>query len=195
LQFSEVATGRGLRWNALGEVDAVAAVAIGQSKIAVLDGAEQATIEVVVRIEASSTQSSRLVHFGSDIASGRFTLSSDGLDDLNAAMIAGPPRGVWQVDGDQERHVYHLVFDRNGEVTPGEPLLLYEDGTAVAGTFESLPGAIDLQPADYFTLGNREIGDRSFIGEIYYAAVYAEALAPQVVRDNADALALCDDDG
>jgi hypothetical protein len=55
-----------------------------------------------------------------------------------------------------------------------------------------LPTNFD-RPDTYFCIGNREIGDRSPLGRIYYAAAYDVALDDITIATNASLLLINDD--
>ena len=124
------------------------------------------------------------------------------LTDLNLAS-----GGI--LDGDADVTVNDTFNFNGGGLSGNAPILVSSAlnlATAAGATFRmrsdstlsgdvaqdqtvDLPDIADL----YFALGNREIGQRAFRGVLYYAALYAEALPPAAVMQNAAALLKNDD--
>jgi len=208
---------RALSWNRI-ESNARASAEVrdvpGNKLHSELDGKEQATLETVVKLDQVSSQRSRIVHFGSGGEGGRLSLGSwqdrysvcesrDGTPGVDAFWNY-KLLGCWPVPFN-ERVVLHLVIDTRAP-SPDDKTKLYCDGIPVrtiaidehGDKSEPASGGLDLRLDDdnlatYLVLGNREIGARSFIGELYYAAVYNKALTESEVETNAELLLERDD--
>jgi hypothetical protein len=95
----------------------------------------------------------------------------------------------------ENRTVLHLVFDSN-EADPADRARFYVDGVIAPPSNEesiALGAQIGNLAGEYFVLGNREVGARSFRGTLFYAALYDTALGPAAVAHNAARLVANDD--
>jgi hypothetical protein len=195
LTFIDDTLNRALVWSASG-IDARASVAVDGTKFdSMLQGSTTGTLEVVFDITAVTDQRSRIIHFGLDQESGRFTLFSTDVGSIEAVWNgASTSLGRWAVQL-AGRKVVHLVLNTNAP-TPPERVQLYVNGVPTAPTASTLPTAgstLDLGINRHFVLGNREAGDRSFTGRLYYAAVYNVAFTPVEVAQNLQVLIVDDD--
>jgi hypothetical protein len=93
--------------------------------------------------------------------------------------------------------VVHVVVDT--ELADGDTnarTRAYLDGvelTPLDGNVPNEDEGLPLQDTSSVVLGNRANGDRSFRGQLYYAAIYLGALELEEVQTNATALLLDDD--
>lgn len=196
MAFTELGGHRALAWDAVGQ-NGRASVAVDGTKVyQALQGATQATIELVVDLRQATSLWSRIFHIGLDAEGGLFTLLST---DQNRLMfrLNDVERGIWPVGlSSAGRIVVHCVLDTT--LAPAaDRVRLYVDGSPVASTSTSQPSqglTIDLLTGRHFVLGNREIGGRSFLGELYYAALYNRALGLATIGEHAARLS-SDDDG
>lgn len=199
LVFDEVAEQRALRWMQSAN-HARASVAIGDGKIfRDLHGSTTGTVEVVADVRGVTDLGSRISHIGCDRESGRFTLSTRSMGELQlyiwvndaSAMI-----GDWDIDLDSRRRtVLHVVFDST-QATAADRVRLYADGQPIggnAGVEVMQHQTLDLGQGCHYALGNREVGERSLRGWLYYAALYSTALSDAAVVHNAAVLELDDD--
>ena len=196
MSFTEIGGNRGLTWNAIG-LDDRASVAIDGTKIHQrLQGSTTATIELVLDLREATTSASRISHIGWDTENGRLTLRTRDAQLILFHVSDGVPVGEFPVDlAGSGRVVIHAVVDTD-LTTPSDRARLYVDAAPVAatgGTPQALGATIDLSTGRHYVLGNREIGGRSFVGEMFYAALYDEALDPGTIANNTAALQLSDD--
>ena len=203
MTYVEIGGHRGLAWNAA-ELDGRASIPAADTKLVMqLTSLIEATIEVVVRIDAVSMSNSRISHIGTDSESGRFTLSTNDVDQLKFFWRPGGDAqpipilaGLWQVGFDTVgRVVLHVVLDTSAPVA-ADRLRLFVGGALALPLPATPPAAgesIQISNANHFTIGNREIGMRSFQGELYYSAMYTKALSEADVLNNAAVLADSDD--
>ena len=196
LSYAEDGAGhRGLRWNQI-EQYSRATVAVDGTKISgQLHGSTTGTIETVVSVSAVSTSHSRLSHIGQDEEGGRFTLSMPSPSRLQFYTASGR-KGYWEVDfPGLGRIVLHLVLDTT-LADPAERVKLYLDGALVPSVGGEPPDqdeVLDLGTGRHYVLGNREVGERTFVGTLYYAAMYGSALSAADVLNNVGVL-ISDDD-
>ncbi len=203
MSYAEIDGHRGLSWDAI-ELDGRASAPIAGTKIeAELEGLAAATIESVVKIDAVSPSNSRISHIGTGSESGRFTLSTGDTTSLNFfwrpggdAQMNAPLAGLFPVSFTSlGRVVLHLVLDV-AQPAAQDRVRLYVDGAPVAAVMSTPPApgeAIALGADNHFVLGNREIGVRSFVGQLYYSAMYTRALGVAEVQNNAAVLLSSDD--
>lgn len=187
----------GIRFNEASG-DARLSVAAQNTKIRdALDGSRTGTLELVLDISDISSDGSRISHIGGGTEAGRFTLRTSGTDwlefFLNNAVVA-----YWPIDlRSRGRMVVHVVVDTS-ESNRSDRVRLYVDGQlqSVAPAFSPQNNAlISISNAadQFFVLGNREVGGRSFEGCLFYAAMYAGAMRADVVSNNAALLTSSDD--
>jgi hypothetical protein len=186
---------RGLRWAAI-ETDWRASTAVDGSKLVALQDASEATIEIVLEIADSTVNQSRLSHIGMSTESGVLTLTSPSPARLQFS-INNSYGGVYQVDFPTVgRVVVHGVL-ASDEEDPEARARVYLNGSPlqrIGGSLPDLGEVLDLGTGRHYVIGNREIGDRSILGAIYYAALYTTALTEEEVSDNAIVLLASDDD-
>ncbi len=172
-------------------------VPIADSKIhQQLDGSRTGTIELVVDLEDVVSIGSRISHVGTGTDGGLFTLRASDTNTVDF-FVNNLPTGRWVVDMSSGRMVIHVVLDTN-EVTASERVKLYVDGQRVTPLVMLAPNknvriSIPTGTGQSYTLGNREIGDRSLQGTFYYAAMYSGAMSADVVAHNATVLHGTDD--
>ncbi|XYH93158.1 LamG-like jellyroll fold domain-containing protein [Sorangium sp. So ce1128] len=194
----------GLSWTAAG-ADGRASAAIDGTKIqSALQGAVAGTIEAVLRIAAVVQGGSRIVHIGTGSEAGRLTLRSETPGQIVLWWNGDYCGGAWDADL-PERAVVHGVFDSTVQEPAEDRVRLYINGaparrsSSVSGycamhvSVPPLGTTLDLPDGRHLVLGNRELGQRSFSGALYYAALYAKALTPAEIERNAAALLASDD--
>jgi hypothetical protein len=201
MSYASVGGHRGLSWNAI-ELDGRASAAIATTKIeSGLAGQGAATIETVVELSAVSLFNSRISHIGTDNESGRFSLSAGETGTANFFwMPTGAPEPVlaarYPVDFPAlGRVVLHLVLYAS-QADAADRARMFVDGVEVAAVASTPPlttETIVLAATNHFALGNREIGMRSFVGVLYYSAMYTAALTDMEVQNNAAVLVASDD--
>ncbi|MEM9452793.1 MAG: LamG-like jellyroll fold domain-containing protein [Myxococcota bacterium] len=187
---------QGLSWSTQGE-DGRAMAWTNDTKLTTdLDGSHQITLELVVSVQTVSGWASRLLHIGTanrtDLAVGAASL-----DELQIRWDNVHDTRLFAADLDGERQVIHVVLDTDHD-DPEERILAYIDGVplAPAHIHPSEPAfgeGMTLSSGSALVLGNRTDGDRSFSGQLYYAAIYTEALDPDEVMLNTSILAQDDD--
>ncbi|MGK3987833.1 hypothetical protein WME99_32630 [Sorangium sp. So ce136] len=194
----------GLSWTATA-ADSRASAPIDGTKIhAALDGSGTGTVEAVLRIADVVVDGSRIIHIGSGQESGRFTLRSEHLGQLELWWNGNYCGGAWDAQL-PERGVVHAVLDTTVQEPAEDRVRLYIDGVpaprsnpvlgycAMHARVPPVDATLDLAEARHLVLGNREIGGRTFSGALYYAALYAKALTPAEIERNAAALLASDD--
>jgi hypothetical protein len=194
--YSEDADGnRGLTWNLI-EQYSRASVSIDGTKISQqLHGSSTGTIEVVADVDAVSTYYSRLSHIGAGSEGGVFSLRMPAMSrfvfNLNESH-----RGWWEVDiAGLDRFVAHVVLDTTAS-DGVDRAKLYINGALVprlAGYAPPQNELIDVGTGRHYVLGNRETGERTFAGTLYYGAMYSAALTEAEVLHNALVLSVDDD--
>jgi len=164
-----------------------------------LAGVTQATIELVLRLDAGNSNGGRV--FGiNDRAGSDGELIVKAPNDVNTALnlsfndVSSPE----SANIGTARVVVHIVLDST-QGTATNRIRVYINGaldlTGIGdnvGLNETLALAADLDLIAF----NRDSGgsfDRSFDGALFYAAIYAEAFTQQMVTDNFDILTLDDD--
>jgi hypothetical protein len=193
----EEPTGRGLEWTAAGG-DGRACVDVVDTKVlAAVEGATAATLEAVVDIVAGDPNGSRILHIGEDTNSRLSLEYVGGLPHRVVMKVNRNRTFAAAVDGPVGRVVLTAVFD-SGQAIPLDRLWLYLDGerllTQTAFNSPAQGETVDLSlPDTFFCIGNREVGNRSPEGRIYYGAIYARALSEADIINNV-ALLLANDD-
>lgn len=197
MEWVDVGGHRGLHWNAPG-VDGHAGLPLDGTKIdTMLNGTARATIELVMAVEQIDNSGSRFLHVGTDDETGFFTLSTSSSGSMSFYVNTDLSHaGRWQLDATNgQRRVYHLVLDTT-EAREEQQVRLYVDGWLGPWNGGSPPDVnvpIELGPGRDFVLGNRTIGQRSFQGTMFYAAVYARAMSASEVVGHAAVLLETDD--
>lgn len=198
MTYAEEGGHRGVAWNAIDLLGNIATPVGGTKVETALDGGTTGTIEVVVRLVDANPSSSRLVHIGEDSESGRFTLYAD--DNASAGfdwLQPGAESAVWPVPFlASGRTVLHVVLDTD-LADVASRVRLYVDGNLATENGTGIPPLLGettkLIPTAHFSIGNRFIGARSFVGVLFYAAVYSTALTPADVATNVAVLTASDD--
>ena len=193
--YTVLSTGRGWESTTTDNQGRATTLVDGTKLQTALDGATATAIEVVLAIDALSTNSSRIFHIGDASDSGYLTLSSPNATTLYFYSLGGTLRGQWDPGFDGTRAVFHLVYD-SSEPTAGDRVRLYKNGVLQAktgGTDPPLNETISVPNGKYFGIANRELCCRSFDGRMYYAAVYDGALTASEVSTNYAALLISDD--
>lgn len=172
-----------------------ASAPVEDSKIAkTLAGARSATIEVVIMVTQAGLAAgpSKLVHIGGADGPGDFSLLASSPQAL-AVGLQGSIQASWDQDIDlARRRVAHVVLDASRE--DSKSVALYLDGSLHGEPILlGLDAQINLSANGHLVLGNRDTGQQSFRGNLFYAAVYATALSPAQVAQNAQRLRACDD--
>ncbi len=196
LQFIEEGAGRGLEWSEFGQ-DSRASVFVDGSKVAqALEGSSTATIELVIRMMQVHELGSRISHIGQANERGQITLSSVSPGVLELHWQNNDLLALWNVGATLvERHVVHVVLDTDDPV-PEDRVRMFIDGEFVAPVMQTPPTqgrGISLEMGRHYVLGNREIGERTFQGTMFYASLYQSALTVEEVGANAATLAVFDD--
>ena len=96
---------------------------------------------------------------------------------------------------DLGRGVFHMVVDVT-RAAPEDRARLYVNGARlpnVQNVFAAQGVPLTIGDTRHFVIGNREVGERTPQGTIFYAAIYNVALDDAEVAQNA-ALLLLDDD-
>lgn len=195
MAYTEQQSGRGLSWS-MASVSGTAWVGVDGTKLVNrLQGSTTATIEVVLRMTAVESLGSRISHVGDGTEKGFLSLSSSQLGILQFHWQETVLLEEWNVGASiTERSVVHVVV--NTEAEAEDRVVLYFNGAAVSPSDESPPPAgapIDLSMDEFYVLGNRENGERSFAGELYYAAIYQSALTQAEIEANFATLDVFDD--
>ena len=188
---------KGFLWTA-SETEARAHESINGKKIELLlDGKNQATIEVVVDIDVIAGEESPISWIGDQSALGKLSLTA--VNNTRASFYMNDiEKGRWEVDFlASGRSVMHVVLNAEAQ-QPENRVRLYVNGSSAASlaVTEPLDGTevIDLADNDTYVLGNVESAPfRSFQGTLFYAALYATALSDDIVKNNAAVLAANDD--
>ncbi|RLB63491.1 MAG: hypothetical protein DRI90_06740 [Deltaproteobacteria bacterium] len=195
MTYTEDSAGnRGLAFVAAGHDDRASVAIDGTKILASLHGGHTATYEVVANVLGVSSSISRLSHIG--IESGH-NLSLEA-NSLTRVLVSMNEHGVGGVPVDLPnigRVVIHAVIDTS-QTEPADRVRTYVNGgklPIVVGTPPLLNEAIDLGLGRHYVIGNREIGERTIAGAIYYSAIYSTALTDEQVLQNV-ALLLVDDD-
>ncbi len=185
---------RGLRFRAKNR-SGDASVRIENTKLTVMDGLTEATIECVARVEGVGgiNVCNRIFHYGLD-SFGTLTLCAP--NQSISFRLNGVEVEDWNVDYDAlGRMVLHAVLDTSREAP--DRVLLYINGSdqGVGEQIDAPPAA--LEPIVFGggrqMIGNRPSEDASLRGAIYYCAMYSVAFTAAEVLNNADLLMANDD--
>lgn len=192
LAFAEAGT-RALRWSAVGDTGRPSAPLGGTKLETALAGAQRWTYELVVDLQAALNAECRLISIGYLTTTyGTAALITNDLTSLR--LHVGVWSASWKVTFGR-RVVIHAVVDTT-LATPAERFRLFVDGveSTLSGLGPPPQGTgLMLQPGDFLALGNVEGSPRSFAGDLFYAAIYADALAPEEIAANVARLATNDD--
>jgi hypothetical protein len=195
MSFDEVDGNRALSWAAF-EQSSRASMPVAGSKIVQLQATKTATIEVVLEMSQVSSSHTRLSHIGESTDAGQFTLSSSAITRAQLYVNGWNRIGLWEVDFQSlGRMVLHAVLD-TAQADAEDRQRLYINGAPavrVGGSLAVQDLVIDVGTTTHYVIGNREIGSRSGLGKIYYAALYTDALTDAEIVNNAATL-LFDDD-
>ncbi|WP_437580827.1 LamG-like jellyroll fold domain-containing protein [Sorangium sp. So ce887] len=194
----------GLSWTAVA-ADSRASAAIDGTKIhTALHGSRTGTMEAVLSIAEVVVDGSRILHIGSGTESGRFTLRSEQLGQIELWWNGNNCGGAWDAQL-PARAVVHVVLDTTVQEPAEDRVRLYINGATAprsnpvvgyCAMHKRVPGVdttLDLAEGRHLVLGNRELGGRSYSGAMYYAALYAKALTAAEIEQNAVALLIRDD--
>jgi hypothetical protein len=195
VSFTETGGHRALDYAQAG-ADGYAAVPIDGSKLAVLDGATQASMELVVQLTAATNLGTRILHIG-DGSWSYFSLEANATNDIKVDWnnVDGDGIGTWPVDlAPLGRVVVHVVLDTD-QAQPNDRIRFYLDGVLQIGNLAppSLGDPTSLPAGLHLSLGNRPSGSRSMAGRLFYAALYRTALSDAEIAQNVAALLLSDD--
>jgi hypothetical protein len=186
--YTEVNGQRGIQWDvAAGDSDAFFVIANDLSgKLWQLNGATEATLELVVDVDAAAPMGSPLMYFGSD--NTPFGALAVWTDDSSVAVVLGTSAGGLfnaSLVG-LGRVVLHAV------IAPSS-IALYVDGMPASSNGNPVPATIDLADSSHFLLGNDRTYAASMSGIIHYVAIYLRAFGTSEVTHNAQLLAISDD--
>ena len=185
---------RGLTFATYGRDDR-ASVAIDGTKISTsLHSSTTMTYEVVAEVLGVIPESSRLIHIGLD-TDHTLSFETGVVTRLGFEVNDGGWTSVPSYLPALGRAVFHSVFD-SSQADPLDRVRIYVNGgrlPIIGDVAVEMDAAIDLGPGRHFVIGNREIGQRTIEGTIYYAAVYSDALSEAQVLQNVGLL-LVDDD-
>jgi hypothetical protein len=196
MSFTEAPTGRGLRWLFANSSGAASAPIDGTKVYNALQTKTQATIEVVVELQAITGNMSRIFTIAAGSESGRFTLASPTTDRVQFRWLDAIVAGDWPLNfANSGRCVLHVVVDTT-DATEANRVRLYFNGTLVQGN-TAMPlvqfTTIDIGPGRNLLLGNRDEFIRSFAGALYYAALYDRPLLDAEIVTHAYHLLVNDD--
>lgn len=199
-----VATGRGMRFEAL-ENDAGACAPVTGKVRDAFEGSTTATLEVVVDYSAGIEYGSRMVHVGEGDSWSLALGYSSATEPLvwfsveTTDPLTDDEYRRFAIDlADRGRVVLTLVFDTDAPDRPSRARL-FADGVELpfdpTTTFDTYDDGekIQIRPGGSICVGNRAIGGRTPVGSIYYAALYATALAPTEIQANVARLLAWDD--
>ena len=190
-RFAQLPTGWGLRWDSVTELGR-ASVMVGGTKLAALATTKTWTYEVVLDVRTPATES-RIMTINDNVnGHGSASLLTGSATDLRLYMDPEAASWAGNVDLAGGRIVLHAVVDT---AAASNRATVHMDGQPVARS--SADYAANTMPTfganHYFTLGNVEGSARSFIGDLYYAAVYDVALTGPEIEANAKLLLANDD--
>lgn len=184
----------GLYWDSRG-LDGRAMAPIAGSKIHTELGASgRATFELVVAMDDSVSQTSRLLHIGT-AGSDDFVIGANDSSTLQVRWRNGPTMN-FETTWDGTRQVVHVVVDTD-QVSVVDRVRAYVGGIELVPASEAGPEqgiTLPLDPGSSLVIGNRSDGQRSIEGAIHYTAIYLEPLDPAEIVLNVTTLK-GDDDG
>ncbi|HEX5058901.1 MAG TPA: LamG-like jellyroll fold domain-containing protein [Kofleriaceae bacterium] len=194
LSFTEVATQRGLHWTTPGDLGRASAP-IDNTKITMaLAGAKRWTYELVVDLRNATSGECRLISIGNGTATyGDAALITSDLTTLRLHVDA--TYAHWNVTFGSGRVVLHAVVDTT-LATSTSRYQLFVNGTQalrIAGTVPVQDAGLVIPANDYLAIGNVEGAGRSPGGDVYYAAIYSDALTPAEITANTARLLANDD--
>jgi len=194
LSFTEVATQRGLQWTTTGDFGRASAPITGSKITTALTGAKQWTYELVVDIRDTTNGECRLLSIGYGTANyGDAALVTSDLTSLRLHVDA--TNASWNVTFGSGRVVLHVVVDTTLASAATRYRLFVNAAPAVrnGGTAPAQNAGLVIPSSDYLAIGNVEGAGRSLGGEVYYAALYADALTPEDIAANTARLTANDD--
>lgn len=188
----EESTGRGLSWDEEGRDGRLGAWVDGTKVRSRVRDSKQGTIECVARI-VRTANASRFVHIGSGSELGRFSglMAADLHLSINNQLYTWP----FPMSARNRRALFTMVFDSEA-AAPQARQRLYIDGVDQGPAQDSVPEDTEISlpfTSSYLVVGNRTGGDSSMEGELFYCAVYTEALDATEVARNAAVLLNHDD--
>ncbi len=195
LTYTEDADGnRGLSFDAASRDDRASAP-IDTTKVrAMVEGGTEVTYELVAALLDASSSGSRLLHIGFD-EDHTLSLETNSVTRLCASVNDADAGQVSVFHPVLGRGVFHMVVDVT-QSAPEDRARLYVNGANlpnVQNVFAAQGMPITIGDMRHLVIGNREIGERTPQGTIFYAAIYNVALDDAEVAQNA-ALLLLDDD-
>lgn len=193
MQFVQVSSNRGLSWAEVG-VDAAPRASIEGTKFEGLEGVTTLTFEAVATIFESSNSTSRIIHIGAGGATGTVSFGTRGADQMQLGWNNSVVR-EWDVSAFQgTRHVLHVIIDTTAPNEASRARLLV-DGIEIppsTGATLQQDSAALVQNNTILALGNRD-RDRSFVGILFYAAIYGVPLDDDRVSEHVSRLLDSDD--
>ncbi len=195
VRYVTVGGNRGLEWTMRGAVGGPSISAGGPITDA-YNGAQQATLEVVVDAQDVVNTGSRFMHIGVDENSD-LSMVSGSLDRVELRTFGAVGVARWPHDLPGSGRVVLTIVVDTTQAEGSDRSRLYVDGIQVApmGPVNiSQNQTMSIEGGARFFLGNRgESNDRSFQGILYYAALYSVALSEADVQTNAARLGRSDD--
>lgn len=194
MSFTEVDGHRGLTWIHK-NISGRASTSVSNTKVLQLDQTTQGTIECVAEIEDAGGTSAcgRLSHLGVNNY-GSFTLCV-GTPSRIDAFFNRRQVEAWSTSL-SGRIVLHYVLD-TALVDPAARVLMYLDGADLgvgnAADEPPMEGELLELSTGLYALGNRIDEEASFMGTLFYCALYSVAFTPEEVANNAALLLLGDD--
>ncbi len=194
--YTNIASGRGLYFNGPSIIDGGYLPSIDGTKLfTAMDGATEATFEMVADVDGCQGNYSRMIWADSGSSGGRFAVgAANGSCNVRFSLNSTYDDASYNMSG-AGRHVYHIVFD-SSEPAAADRVKLYVDGVYE----ESFAGNITLNETitglagQEFWVGNRAGTARAIDGTIYYVAIYDAALSESDIGSNAAILINNDDD-
>ncbi|MEM1029636.1 MAG: LamG-like jellyroll fold domain-containing protein [Myxococcota bacterium] len=192
LQFGGVPGRRGMTWTDAASVDG-AVLALGDTRlIPIFSGATELSFEAVLDVTEATPQGSRVIHYGGGDDGGGFSLQVRSPREVTFSMAGATIWGCrWAFDV-EARSVLHVVYD--GSQAPSDRVRIYGNGRQLTPYFTAdAPPQVATGAEDRLWLGNRDGQNRSFIGTLGYAAVYARALDEPTLFAHVERLLVNDD--
>jgi hypothetical protein len=192
-EFVELSGNRGLLFSEI-SADARASVEASGSKIEdALADSTTGTIEMVVDIADARTFGSCLSHVGESSGSGLFSVRAHGTSALSF-RLNNSAVAFYEVDF-SGRSVLHLVFDSRASRADRARLFVNGERIEPSETPDISDGERIRLPEQsfYYSIGNRESGDRGVHGTFFYTALYSTALDEDSIVNNTAVLGAADD--
>jgi len=192
-----VSGNRGLMWTTAGSDGGPYKDVTGTKLQTMVSDSNVVTMELVADIR-STAFGSQLLHIGEVVAPGSvYTSLSFRTYDSSTLSFAWKNNeiGFWSAQlMTLGRSVFHLVVNTD-EVSSNDRVRVYIDGERLDGTVSPMMegSSATVFSDDFLVIGNRDDGDHSIEGIIYYAAIYAEALTDAQILNNVTVLQASDD--